>query len=254
MNWWTLGFQAVNFLVLVWLLQYFLYRPVMEIMERRKGEVDRAYAEAAAAKAAADSARAEFEGMRADAAKTAARIVEEAKEAGMRERNAMMDRARADAESIATAASQRIAREREAAERQLRDRISRLGVEVAAALLRQLGSDGGATSIMADRALRMLEELPREERARMAGDLSANAALEVASAVPLSPQETELCRKRIAGALDREVAIDFVEDPGLIAGVELRLPFSVVNCTWKQSLAQALKTLLDDDGDVARKS
>ena len=44
MNWWTLGFQAANFLVLVWLLQHFLYQPVMEIMERRKGEVDRAYA------------------------------------------------------------------------------------------------------------------------------------------------------------------------------------------------------------------
>jgi F-type H+-transporting ATPase subunit b len=254
MNWWTLGFQAVNFLVLVWLLQHFLYRPVMEIMERRKGDVDRAYAEAAAAKAAADSARAEFEGMRADAAKTAARMVGEAKEAGLRERNAMMDQARADAESIATAASQRIAREREAAERQLRDRIARLGVEVASALLRQSVSDDGATPMLADRALRMLEELPREERARMAGDLSANAALEVASAGPLSSEETELCRKRIADALGREVAIDFVQDPGLIAGVELRLPLSVVNCTWKQSLAQALKTLLDDDGDAARKS
>jgi len=253
-NWWTLGFQAVNFLVLVWLLQHFLYRPVMEIMERRKAEVDHAYAEAAAAKAAADSARAEFEGMRADAAKTAARMMDEAKEAGIRERNAMMDQARADAESIIVAAHQRIAREREEAERQLRDRIARLGVEVAAALLRQSVSDNGATPMLADRALRMLAELPREERARMAGDLSANAALEVASAGPLSSKETELYRKRIAEALGREVAIDFVQDPGLIAGVELRLPLAVVNCSWKQILAQALKTLLDNDGNVARKS
>lgn len=49
MDWWTLAFQAVNFLVLVWLLQHFLYQPVMEIMERRKSEVDQAYADGAAA-------------------------------------------------------------------------------------------------------------------------------------------------------------------------------------------------------------
>jgi F-type H+-transporting ATPase subunit b len=254
MNWWTLGFQTVNFLVLVWLLQHFLYRPVMEIMERRKGEVARAYAEAAAAKTAADSARTEFEGMRAEAAKAAAKMMDEAKEAALRERNAMMDQARADAENIATAARQRIAHEREMAERQLRDRIARLGVEVAAALLRQSVSDDGATPVLADRALRMLEELPPEERARMATDLGANSALEVASAAPLSSREADLYRKRIADALGREVAIDFVQDPGLIAGVELRLPHAVVNCSWKQSLAQALKTVLENDGDAARKS
>lgn len=254
MNWWTLGFQAVNFLVLVWLLQHFLYQPVMEIMERRKGEVDRAYAEAAAAKAAADSARIVLEGLRADAAKAAARMMDEAKEAALRERNAMMDQARTEAESIAAAARQRVARELEAAERQLRDRIGRLGVEVAAVLLRQSVSDDGATPILADRALRMLEGLSREERARMAADLGANSAVEVASAAPLSSTEAELCRKRIAATLGREVAIDFVQDPGLIAGVELRLPHSIVNCSWKQSLAQALKTLLDNDGDAARQS
>lgn len=254
MSWWTLGFQAVNFLVLVWLLQYFLYQPVMEIMERRKGEVDRAYAEAAAAKAAADSARAEFEGMRAEAAKAAAKMMDEAKEAALRERNTMMDQARVDAENIAVAARERVAREREAAEHQLRDRIARLGVEVAAALLRQSLSEDGATPVLADRALRMLEALPREERDRMAADLGANRTLEVASAAPLSSPDAERCRKRIGQALGREVAIDFVQDPGLIAGVEIRLPHSVVNCSWKQSLAQALETLLDKNADPSRQS
>lgn len=254
MNWWTLGFQAANFLVLVWLLQHFLYQPVMEIMQRRKGEVDRAYAQAAAAQAAADSARTEFEGMRANAAKDAAKMMDEAKEAALRERNAMMDQARADAENIGAAARQRIVREREAAERQLRDRIARLGVEVAAALLRQSVSDDGATPLLADRAMRMLEAMPPEERARMAADLGANSALEVASAGPLSSTETETLRKRIGGALGREVSIGFIQDPGLIAGVELRLPHSVVNCSWQRSLEQALKTLLDNDGNAARQS
>jgi len=251
MNWWTLGFQTVNFLILVWLLQHFLYKPVLEIMQRRKGEVDRAYEKAAAAQAAADSARKEFEAMRADAAKAAAKMMDEAKEASTRERNAIVDQARADAENVTAAARERIARERGEAERHLRERVARLGVEIADALLRQSVSNG-ATPILADRALRMLEETPREERERMAADLGANSHLELASAAPLSSTEVESCTKRIAAALGREVAIRFTQDPGLIAGVELRLPHSVLNCSWQQSLAQAMEKLLNSDGNTAR--
>jgi len=252
MNWWTLGFQTVNFLILVWLLKYFLYQPVQEIMQRRKGEIDRAYQKVAAAEAAADSARKEFEAMRADAARAAATMIDQAKEASTRERNAILAQARADAENVAVAARERIAREREEAGRQLRERIAHLGVEVAAALVRQSVSTDGATPILADRALRMLEEMPREERQRMAADLGAHASLEVASAAPLSAAQAELCTKRIAAAFEREVPIEFTRDPDLIAGVELRLPHAGVNCSWKQSLAQALETLLESDGDAAR--
>jgi F-type H+-transporting ATPase subunit b len=252
MNWWTLGFQTVNFLVLVWLLQHFLYLPVREIMARRKGEIDRAYAKAAAGEAAAESARREFETMRADAAKAAAKMIDEAKEASTRERNTILAQARADAENVATAARERIAREREEAGRQLRERIARLGVEVAAALVRQSVSNNGATPLLADRALRMLEEMPPEERQRMAADLGASSTLELASAAPLSDAQVESCTRRIAAAFGHEVPIEFIQDADLIAGVELRLPHAVVNCSWKQSLAQALKTLLDSDGDTAR--
>ena len=73
------------------------------------------------------------------------------------------------------------------AERQLRDRIARLGVEVAAVLLRQSVSDP-----MARRRCwpigrcGCLKKCRREERARMAADLGQNSVLEVASAAALS--------------------------------------------------------------------
>ena len=107
-------------------------------------------------------------------------------------------------------------------------------MEVAAALLRQSVSDDGATPILADRAMRMLEAMPREERDRMAGDLGANSALEFASCrAAFIHRGWGRCRKRIAAALGREVSVDFIQDPELIAGVELRLPHCVVNCSWQ---------------------
>jgi F-type H+-transporting ATPase subunit b len=254
MNWWTLGFQTVNFLILVWLLQHFLYEPVREIMQRRKGEVDRAYQQAAAAKAEADAARKESDAKLADAAKAAARMLDESKEASIRERNTIVEQARADAENITAAARERIAHEREEAALQLRDRIARLGVEVATALVRQSVSNNGTTPVLAENALRMLEEMPRAQRQRMAADLGSNSTLELASAAPLSAALAESCTKRIAAAFERDVPIQFTQDSDLIAGVELRLPHAVVNCSWKHTLAQVLKTLLDHDGDAARQA
>ena len=34
-DWWTLGLQAVNALVLVWLLAHFLFRPVVDAIARQ---------------------------------------------------------------------------------------------------------------------------------------------------------------------------------------------------------------------------
>ena len=64
-DWWTLALQAANFLVLVWLLQHFLYRPVLGIIAERQQRTDGVIAEANAAKAAAEGLRAELEQQRA---------------------------------------------------------------------------------------------------------------------------------------------------------------------------------------------
>ncbi|MEO0035300.1 MAG: synthase, partial [Pseudomonadota bacterium] len=37
LDWSSLALQTVNFLVLVWLLQRFLYRPVLAAIDRRRG-------------------------------------------------------------------------------------------------------------------------------------------------------------------------------------------------------------------------
>ena len=35
-DWWTLGLQTINFLIVIWLLSRFLYRPVRKIIEERE--------------------------------------------------------------------------------------------------------------------------------------------------------------------------------------------------------------------------
>ena len=44
-DWSTLALQTVNFAILVWLLHRFLYRPVLRLLDARRAEIDKQYAE-----------------------------------------------------------------------------------------------------------------------------------------------------------------------------------------------------------------
>src|SRR6516225_7501503 len=57
-DWWTLGLQAVNALVLVWLLAHFLFRPVVDAIGARQKAAGQVLADAPAAQAEADKLRA----------------------------------------------------------------------------------------------------------------------------------------------------------------------------------------------------
>ncbi|AOH87284.1 hypothetical protein AWL63_24355 (plasmid) [Sphingomonas panacis] len=52
-DWWTLALQAINVLILVWLLARFLYRPVMKVIADRQAAADALLSEAQSSKDAA---------------------------------------------------------------------------------------------------------------------------------------------------------------------------------------------------------
>ena len=46
-DWWTFALQTINFVVLVWLLWRVLYKPVREVIEKRKALAESAFAQGA---------------------------------------------------------------------------------------------------------------------------------------------------------------------------------------------------------------
>jgi F-type H+-transporting ATPase subunit b len=60
-DWFTVGAQALNFLILVWLMKRFLYKPVLAAIDGREKKVAAELADAAAKKAEAKKERDEFQ-------------------------------------------------------------------------------------------------------------------------------------------------------------------------------------------------
>jgi len=56
-DWWTLGLQTLNVLVLLWILNRFLFRPVAEMIAKRQATVAQSLEEAQAAQAEAAAER-----------------------------------------------------------------------------------------------------------------------------------------------------------------------------------------------------
>lgn len=59
--WWNLVFQIANFLVVLWLLNRFLYKPIMKMLRERRETIAEGLAEAESVREQAEAQRAEFE-------------------------------------------------------------------------------------------------------------------------------------------------------------------------------------------------
>ncbi|MDP5292607.1 F0F1 ATP synthase subunit delta [Oceanimonas sp. CHS3-5] len=61
-SWSTFVLEIINFLVLVWILKHFLYRPVLDVIARRRAAIDRSLSEAETMKTEAADMRRQYEG------------------------------------------------------------------------------------------------------------------------------------------------------------------------------------------------
>ena len=61
LDWFTVGAQTLNFLVLVWLMKRVLYKPILDAIDAREKRIALALADAAAKKAEAQKERDEFQ-------------------------------------------------------------------------------------------------------------------------------------------------------------------------------------------------
>lgn len=60
LNWTTFLLEVINFLVLVWLLKRFLYRPVLDMIERRRQKIEAELSRAASVQKEADALKEQY--------------------------------------------------------------------------------------------------------------------------------------------------------------------------------------------------
>lgn len=242
-DWWTLGIQAVNVVILVWLLARFFWRPVAAMIEQRRVKAQQILAEAEATHREATDAMTGIEQTRAGFGQEREAILTAAHQEAERARTALLAQAQQEAAATREAAQTAIEREREASLRAWSERANRLAVDIAGRLAARLSGPTVSAAFL-DGLLREIRLLPDSVR----GDAIGNGGvLEAVSAVPIDPDEQARYRTRIGEAFAEPPPIAFKVEPDLIAGLELRGPHLVIHNSWRADLDRILAELAHDD-------
>lgn len=157
-----LGFQVFNFLLLLYLLNRFLFKRVFALVDERKAKIEKGLEDAEAAARDRELARAEREAAVSEARKEATDMLANANKIASDTRNDILTQARADAERVTARAREEIVAEKDRAMAELRAQVADLALDAAGKLVR---SDMNATT---QRRLveEFLAEVPTTDAAR----------------------------------------------------------------------------------------
>ncbi|MEO8961134.1 MAG: hypothetical protein ABI325_04580 [Ginsengibacter sp.] len=95
-NWFTVIAQIINFLILVWLLKRFLYKPVLNAIDEREKKIAAQLSDAEAKKASAQKERDEFEQKNESFDKERASKMNEAQQAANAEKQRLFEEIRSE--------------------------------------------------------------------------------------------------------------------------------------------------------------
>jgi|WetSurMetagenome_2_1015567.scaffolds.fasta_scaffold121891_2 F-type H+-transporting ATPase subunit b len=244
---WTLALQAANFLVLVWLLHRFLYRPILSVIDARRDAARKLTDDLEARNAAAAALQADLERQRAGVAEARDKALRSARDAADAEHKTILERARAEAEALKAEAQAAFERERTDTIATMGRDVARMAVSIVRRLLQET-SGGEAQAGALGKICDDVRALPAETRQRIVQRLAADGrALEVVTAFPLDEPTAKRFSETLAAALGAPAPPIFRVDPSLIAGVEVHFPFTILRRTWAEDLARIESELLHDD-------
>jgi F-type H+-transporting ATPase subunit b len=238
-DWWTLGFQTVNVVVLVWLLERFFWRPVATIIAQRQTTARQTLADAQTQAVKSADAAKEIASTRAGFADERERLLAAARTEATKASAALLDQAALDADGLRAAAKAGIETDARAADKAWAERSSLLGIDIAGRLAARLAGPAVNAAFL-EWLLIAVRALPEGARRAVA---EPDAALQVISAAPLDAAEQNRASDLIRAAFAAQPRIAYTTDPGLIAGLELHAPHLLVSNSWRADLADIRKDL-----------
>lgn len=238
---WSLGFQSVNVLVLIWLLHRFFWKPVAAMVTGREAKVQ-ALLDGARAKAAeAELAIAGIAETRAGLDAERAAMLEAARDEAESARARLLQEAQAEADAIHDTAKSARVRAAETLEESAISDAQGLALTIAGKLLARLDKDSITTAFLGWLTA-ALAALPEADRRAL-----ADARLDLVSATKPDSATQARITQAITQALGTAPDLSFRTDPDLIAGLELQSPHFILRNSWRADLDRITTALRDTD-------
>ncbi len=220
-DWFTVVAQALNFIILMWLLKRFLYKPILDAIDAREKRIAAEIAEADAKKAEAQGERDAFLHKNAAFEQQRGALLSRAQEEAKTERRRLLDEARQAADALSAKRQEAL---KEDARNLGRAIVTRTQGEVFA-IARKALRDLATTTLeerIGDVFIRRLQEMdgPAKTALAQAVKTASEPAL-IRSAFELPAEQRAAVQHALSEICSGEIHIKFVTAPQLVAGIEL---------------------------------
>jgi len=220
-DWFTVGAQALNFIILVWLLKRFLYKPILDAIDVREKRIAAELADADAKMAEAQEQRDAFFHKNEAFDQRRAALLRQATEGANAELQRLLGEARQAADALSAERQEALKSDARNLSRAIGERTKKEVFAIARKALKDLATTT-LEERMGDVFIRRLREVEGPEKAGLAKALkgSSEPAL-IRSAFELPAEQCAAIQKALGEICSAEIHIRFETAPELVAGVEL---------------------------------
>jgi F-type H+-transporting ATPase subunit b len=221
LDWFTIGAQALNFLILVWLMKRFLFKPILNAIDTREKLIAKELADAGAKQSEAKAERDEFQRKNGEFDRQRAALLTKATDEAKAERLRLLDETRKAAEALSAGRRESLINDA----RNLNQALSRLTQREVFAITRKALTDLATTSLeerMGEVFNRRLRELNDKSKSVLGEALKKNSepAL-IRSAFELPAAQRAAIQNALNETFLANIPTRFETAPDLVSGVEL---------------------------------
>lgn len=222
-DWFTVGAQIVNFLVLMVLLKIFLYDRVIQAMDEREQNIASRLQEAAQKRQNAEEHQKRVEGKEKDLDQKRDKLLTEAREAARSKREELEQEARSEVDALRDRWTEALDGEKENFARDLQKTAMQQALAVSRRVLKDMAGEDFQDRLI-DTFAERIRAMDAEEKAELVKGLDKKET----SAVVLSGAEVSSSKRKkitrlVHAEIHPELEIDYRTDADLLGGIELRI-------------------------------
>ncbi len=249
-NWFTVVAQVINFLILVWLLKRFLYKPILHAIDEREKGIATLLADAEAKKTEAHKESEDYQHKNEAFDQERSALLKKATDASNAERQRLLGEARKDADALRANRQEALRNE----QRNLSQDIIRWSQKEVFAITRKTLVDLASASLeerMAAVFVQRLRALTGAAKEQLDAALKGTTqSARVRSAFDLPPEQHATIQKALNETFSADIHIQFETTPELVSGIELsangqKVAWSIAD--YLASLEKSAGALLHED-------
>lgn len=223
LNWSTFVLEIINFLILVWLLAHFLYRPVMNMINNRRLEIRKKIDEAEAVHKDAEALKRSYEDRLAEWRQEKSTAMIQLQDEIANERSRLLEDLQNELEQERQKAGILNQRQVQEEKRNMETLAVQQGAAFSSRLLTRL-SGPELESRLIEVLLNDLDNLSSEKRQLLiSGYEKNNNSITITSAYPMAEHSKQQLELKLKSIINKDIHCIYKLDGELIAGLHIRI-------------------------------